>query len=447
MARPAHRIGRLVFDLDAAQAEEIGQLSAHLEGGGAELVAAALAPVLDRLAGDDAVIRIDRLELDLGRIDPDGGDLAARLAEAAADALTRALNGAEVAVSNTRGADERPDGSAVTRPEALLAQFLITGLLPAPLNGAALAALCEALLAQSRSEFARAAPEIWRALASPAGRWRAVAQLPAPLVLRLLAARATGFAPIEPDGTHPLPDRPAQDALAPLLRAALAAAHSGDVTPAMAVELRTALAAAQAKPSEEGGRADEDQPPTDDEIPAPASADPAAEAAAQGIPCPVSGLVLLAPFLAPFLEAVGLFRNGAIQSPEDRIRAVLLTQFLATGTGATPEPDLALAKLLCGLPKGHPAPYVLDFLPEEEAEAGRLLEAVIAHWGALGATTPEGLRDGFLRRPGVLDLSGDGPSRLRVERRGIDMLLDRLPWTLSRVQTPFMAAPLLVDWR
>ena len=37
--------------------------------------------------------------------------------------------------------------------------------------------------------------------------------------------------------------------------------------------------------------------------------------------------------------------------------------------------------------------------------------------------------------------------RLDVERRGVDVLLDRLPWALSRAQTPFMAAPLTVDWR
>jgi hypothetical protein len=35
---------------------------------------------------------------------------------------------------------------------------------------------------------------------------------------------------------------------------------------------------------------------------------------------------------------------------------------------------------------------------------------------------------------------------LRVERRGIDVLLDSLPWTISQVKTPFMDRILAVDW-
>ncbi|MNN25600.1 hypothetical protein D3C81_1390780 [compost metagenome] len=49
-------------------------------------------------------------------------------------------------------------------------------------------------------------------------------------------------------------------------------------------------------------------------------------------------------------------------------------------------------------------------------------------------------------RPGRLERRGDG-WLLSVESSGIDILLQDLPWTLSRVRTPFMQSMLSVDWR
>jgi hypothetical protein len=91
-------------------------------------------------------------------------------------------------------------------------------------------------------------------------------------------------------------------------------------------------------------------------------------------------------------------------------------------------------------------PRRIDLTDAERSEAEALLRSVVTHWKRLGATSPAGLREGFLTRPGRLERQGE-TWRLRVERRGIDVLLDSLPWPLSRVQTPFMAAPLAVDWR
>ncbi|MCY1311256.1 hypothetical protein D9M70_615390 [compost metagenome] len=71
---------------------------------------------------------------------------------------------------------------------------------------------------------------------------------------------------------------------------------------------------------------------------------------------------------------------------------------------------------------------------------------MIGHWQRLGNTSPAGLREGFLSRPGRLERRGDG-WLLSVESSGIDILLQDLPWTLSRVRTPFMQSMLSVDWR
>jgi hypothetical protein len=55
------------------------------------------------------------------------------------------------------------------------------------------------------------------------------------------------------------------------------------------------------------------------------------------------------------------------------------------------------------------------------------------------------VRETFLTRPGRLSDSG-AAWRLDVERSGTDVLVARLPWSLSVIRLPWMARPLHVDW-
>jgi hypothetical protein len=41
----------------------------------------------------------------------------------------------------------------------------------------------------------------------------------------------------------------------------------------------------------------------------------------------------------------------------------------------------------------------------------------------------------------------EGGIGLEVAPRTYDMLLDRLPWSISLVKLPWMTAPIHVDWR
>ena len=82
---------------------------------------------------------------------------------------------------------------------------------------------------------------------------------------------------------------------------------------------------------------------------------------------------------------------------------------------------------------------------EQKAEAQDLLASVIEHWSALKNTSPSGLREAFLQRDGRLADRPDG-WKLTVEQRPVDVLLSSLPWGLSIVRLPWMAAPLWVDW-
>ena len=81
----------------------------------------------------------------------------------------------------------------------------------------------------------------------------------------------------------------------------------------------------------------------------------------------------------------------------------------------------------------------------EERECTRLLEAIVEHWRALGRTSVAGLRSSFLAREGRL-IEVDNGWKLELARRGIDVLLEQLPWGVGLVLLPWMERPLFVEW-
>lgn len=162
---------------------------------------------------------------------------------------------------------------------------------------------------------------------------------------------------------------------------------------------------------------------------------------AHGIYIDNAGLVLLHPFLPALFEELGLARDGELLQPD---RALALLHYLASGQPQAPEYALALPKLLCHLPlTSSPEPVMLHAAEQAEAEA--LLKAVIGHWSALRDTSPDGLRGAFLLRPGKLSERG-GEWLLQVERQTADILLGDLPWGYSAIRLPWMAGILWVEW-
>jgi hypothetical protein len=160
-----------------------------------------------------------------------------------------------------------------------------------------------------------------------------------------------------------------------------------------------------------------------------------------------AGTVLVHPFIAKLFGACGLLDGqGAFPGDTAQERGVLLLHFAATGECEVAEPELTLAKLLCGAGLALSIPRAFEPSETERTEVDAMLDAAIAHWGAIGNTSSAALRETFLKRPGLLRRDGE-QWKLLVEQRGVDVLLDRLPWTIGIVQTPFMTRPLRVDWR
>ena len=158
-----------------------------------------------------------------------------------------------------------------------------------------------------------------------------------------------------------------------------------------------------------------------------------------------AGVVLLHPFLPAFFGRLGWVQKGEFTDEAARHRAIHMIQYLATRESGLPEYELLLPKFLCAQPFDVPLSREVTFSAEELAEAENLLASAISHWGKLGSSGPDALREGFLQREGKLSRRPNG-WYLQVEQQTIDVLLDQLPWTLGIVRLPWMPEILRVEW-
>ena len=163
-----------------------------------------------------------------------------------------------------------------------------------------------------------------------------------------------------------------------------------------------------------------------------------------------AGLVLLHPFLPHLFRLLGLLStdgDGAarIRGTDDATCAVHLLEYLATGNYDTPEPALALNKLLCGLELD--TPVARGWVPQVEQleQCLQLLGAVKGNWSSIGNTSVAGLRETFLQRDGRLERR-DGKWILTVSRKTVDVLVDQIPWGFAVIFHPWMRKELAVTW-
>jgi hypothetical protein len=162
-----------------------------------------------------------------------------------------------------------------------------------------------------------------------------------------------------------------------------------------------------------------------------------------------AGLVLLANYLPRLFAALGLLQDDAFVDEHARHRAVHCLVYLSDGNTDTEEHEWVLNKLLCGVSIDDAVPPAKP-LDAEKPTLDSLLSAVIAHWLALGNTSPTGFRQTFLRRIGRLieHEAHEGEHwRMKVQPAPFDLLLDRLPWSYGTIRLPWMKGAIYVDWR
>lgn len=160
------------------------------------------------------------------------------------------------------------------------------------------------------------------------------------------------------------------------------------------------------------------------------------------------GLVIVHPFLhqlfklLDYLDENGKFQNKAVQE-----RAVRLVHFIGTGeTSPDNESEMAMSKILCGLLISDVISMRIELTVAEKQNAVELMNALINHWDKLGNTSPEGLRNTFLKRNGLLEFK-DKAYQLSIESSGTDILLDYLPWNINMIKLPWSELIIFTAWR
>ena len=157
-----------------------------------------------------------------------------------------------------------------------------------------------------------------------------------------------------------------------------------------------------------------------------------------------AGLVLAAPFLPRLFAMCDLVDRDKFRSKNHAGRAVQLLHRLAYGEDGEERPWSRLACLLSAADASELSPVPLA--DEEKERIDGLVATMIERWPIIGNTSPEGLRESFLQRPGHLQRL-DALWQLDVEERSFDMLLDQLPWSFSIIKYPWMTDPIHVHWR
>lgn len=159
-----------------------------------------------------------------------------------------------------------------------------------------------------------------------------------------------------------------------------------------------------------------------------------------------AGLILIAPYLGMLFSKCDLLDNSKFRDNQSIYRGIQLLAYAATGSIATNESDLVLNKLLCGLKIEDPVDIFVTISAEEKETVDELLAAIIQHWTALGSTTIDGLRTSFLQRDGKLE-EDQLEHFLIVEQKAYDMLLDQIPWNITKIKLSWMKKIIQVTWR
>ena len=158
-----------------------------------------------------------------------------------------------------------------------------------------------------------------------------------------------------------------------------------------------------------------------------------------------AGIILLGAFLNSFFTNLDLLDGAYWKSKEAQYRAVHLLKFLSSGEQQNPEFNLTLEKIICGLSPEESLPVGIILTADETNEAQSLLESVIEHWKVLKNTSVNGLRESFLKRDGLLKKI-EMDWLLQVERKTLDVLIDSIPWGFSTLRFPWTQQKLLVEW-
>jgi len=159
-----------------------------------------------------------------------------------------------------------------------------------------------------------------------------------------------------------------------------------------------------------------------------------------------AGLIIMAPYLGMLFDKCDLLIDGVFKNKNSQFKAIQLLNYSATSNEFSGEHELAIHKILCGLELTEPVENLSVITENERAVCDSLLAAITEHWTPLNNTSIDGLRTTFLQRDGRLEENEDA-FFLQVEQKSWDMLLDQIPWNITKIKLSWMPKTLDVQWR
>lgn len=170
------------------------------------------------------------------------------------------------------------------------------------------------------------------------------------------------------------------------------------------------------------------------------------ERAHTGIQIDFAGIVILRPLIKPLFENRELLNENDFKGISERLRALQLLNYIASGLTNLEEHHMALNKVLCGIPIDEMVSPLPDLLEEDRAEAEVVMNHFISVWEAVKNSGFDAVRKGFIARPGELD-ENEKSYLLTVEGSGVDILMKKIPWGYDMVKLPWMDKILQVEWK
>lgn len=169
------------------------------------------------------------------------------------------------------------------------------------------------------------------------------------------------------------------------------------------------------------------------------------QAAKTGTPVRNAGIVLLNSYIPMLFDRLNLIHDKKFKDDDAQEQAVHYLQYVATGMCQSEETELALNKVLCGLPLSHPVHDGVDISEENKNLIEGLINAAINYWSAIGNCSIEGFRGNWLVRNGTL-IEHEDKWELIVEKRAYDILINHSPFSFSIIKYMWMNKPLHVSW-
>ncbi len=149
-----------------------------------------------------------------------------------------------------------------------------------------------------------------------------------------------------------------------------------------------------------------------------------------------AGLVLLHPFFAYLFEEFKLIKNGVFLNKKGQHKAVQLLHYLATSKSTFTENEVILNKIICGIPHDEPVIVTKSLSSKAKKSCNELLQQTILYWDVLKNTSPKSLQKEFIQRSGTIHEEND-QIILNLEKKTVDILLQRLPWGISMIKFPW----------